>query len=378
MTRSLIFAALLAVTATAHGDVWQKATSPNEVVNDLYTTLLQKGDDAALAANSQSVGATAAIKMVDSAIEAYRGAANVRPTQAEPFYRIGSVLNSFFFDDCDGNLPTIRLPPVTCTAHNVDKTARARDMVEAWDKFEALAPLDPRLNDLLVTRAITRTKLVSSSKDPTALLEAAAKDYQAVLDREDGMMRERFNSNGLGRLVLGNLAETHMMLGNVERAIEVYFDAQRFGASSSTMFGLAVALDRDDRTGDAFTVIRGLGQDQFEEFHRDWERGLVFFVPAGEEKYYFALASEALGNTGEAIEYWKLYIRSGAHPKFQPRAKEHLDKLLARKNLPSIKAPFSSDLGRAPEITPRDPFAPVVPPRRPFPPPRRPVKPPTP
>lgn len=370
MKRFLFIAALLAVAAPAHGNVWERATTPNTVAMDLYTSLLQKGDDAALAASSQSVGPTAAVKMVDSAIEAYRGAANVNPKSAEPFYRIGTVLNSFFFDDCDSSGLRMRVPPVTCTAR-FDRIEKARDMVAAWDRFEELAPLDPRINDLLVTRAITRTKLVATATNPTALLEAAAKDYQAVLDREDGMLRERF-SNGLGMLVLGNLAETHMMLGNVERAIEVYIEAQRLGARSSTMFGLAVALDRDDRGGDAFTVIRGLGEEQFEAFHTEWESGNVFFVPPGEEQYYFALASEALGHHSEAIEYWRLYLRSGAHPKFQPRAKEHLDKLLARKNLPQIKTPFSTDLGRSPTFTPRSPFDPVTPPPpRPL---RRPLK----
>ncbi len=370
MKRSLIITALLAVAAPAQGDIWETATSQNAVATDLYTSLLQKGDDAALAASSQSVGPTSAVKLVDAAIEAYRGAANVNPKSAEPFYRIGTVLNAFFFDDCDANTPRIRVPPVTCTAR-YDRIAKARDMVEAWDRFEALAPLDPRINDLLVTRAITRTKLVGTSSNPVALLEAAAKDYQAVLDREDGMLRERF-SGGLGVLVLGNLAETHMMLGNVERAIEVYIDAQRLGARSSTMFGLAVALDRDDRGGDASAVIRGLGEDEYDAFHTEWESGNVFFVPSGEEQYYFALASEAFGRHTEAVDYWKQYIRSGAHPKFQPRAKEHLDKLLARKNLPQIKTPFSSDLGRAPNFTPRSPFDPVAPPPpRPL---RRPLK----
>jgi tetratricopeptide (TPR) repeat protein len=372
MKRSvLLIAALLAVTAPAHGDIWENATRPpNAVAMDLYTSLLQKGDDAALAAASQSVGPTTAVKMVDSAIEAYRGAANVNPKAAEPFYRIGTILNAFFFDDCDGSGFRIRVPPVTCTAR-FDRIEKAREMVAAWDRFEELAPLDPRINDLLVTRAITRTKLVGMSTTPIPLLEAAAKDYQAVLDREDGMLRERF-SGGLGLLVLGNLAETHMMLGNIERAIEVYIDAQRMGARSSTMFGLAVALDRDDRGGDAFAVIRGLGEEQFEAFRTEWESGNVFFVPAGEEQYYFALASEALGHHGEAIDYWKAYLRSGAHPKYQPRAKEHLDRLLARKNLPQIKTPFSGDLGREPVLTPRSPFDPVAPPPpRPL---RRPLK----
>ena len=356
MKRSLIITALLAVAAPAQGDIWETATSQNAVATDLYTSLLQKGDDAALAASSQSVGPTSAVKLVDAAIEAYRGAANVNPKSAEPFYRIGTVLNVFFFDGCDPNLPRVREMTVTCRAH-FDRVAKARDMVTAWDRFEALAPLDPRLNDLLLSRAITRTKLVTTATNPIPLLEAAARDYQALLNREDGILRERMNG-GRQQLVLANLAETHMMLGNIDDAIDVYIEASRFGASNSAMFGLAVALDRDDRGGDAFVLVRGLGEEQFQSFHQDWINGDVFFVPPGEELYYFALASEAFGRHTEAIEYWKQYIRSGAHPKFQPRAKEHLDKLLARKNLPQIKVPLFRDLGRALTPTPRAPFAP--------------------
>ena len=70
-------------------------------------------------------------------------------------------------------------------------------------------------------------------------------------------------------------------------------------------------------------------------------RGDTFFVPKGEEQYYFALAAEAFDHDDDAVEYWQRYIASGAHPEFQPRAKAHLAELNAkgkRRALP--KAPW--------------------------------------
>ena len=70
-------------------------------------------------------------------------------------------------------------------------------------------------------------------------------------------------------------------------------------------------------------------------------KGDTFFVPRGEEYYYFALAAEAFDHDEEAVEYWQRYIQSGAHPQFQPRARAHLAALSAkgkRRTLP--KAPW--------------------------------------
>ena len=52
----------------------------------------------------------------------------------------------------------------------------------------------------------------------------------------------------------------------------------------------------------------------------------------------------------ESIEHWKKFIRSGAHPQFQDRAKAHLQKLTLRKNF-QFDTP-ATDLGREPAITP--------------------------
>ena len=131
------------------------------------------------------------------------------------------------------------------------------------------------------------------------------------------------------------------MLGRVEDAIEMYREALRGAADTSTWYGFAVALDRDERTEQALEVIQSLGREQRDQFHLRVLRGDTFFVPEGEKHYYFALSDEAFGFDDEAIDNWKKFIASGAHPLYQPRAKAHLEALMKKKrNTPKI--PFEA------------------------------------
>jgi len=315
-------ALLLVLIGTARADVWQRAIDGDESSLEMYESLLARGDEAALAANSKSVSLLQVRKDLDIATESYRAAAKVNPRSGEPHYRLGALIYSFFFE-CSSFSGQ---PPPTCQrgARNDDK---AQEAVDAWDAFEARAPLDPRVNDMLLQRAILRTKLFTSKPTDKKLLEGALRDYQALLDRADGLLQRT------SYLVLGNLAETHMMLGKIEDAIDVYKEAIKFGGGTSTVYGYAVALDRDERGALALTIIRDQGFAAYEKFQQDVSEGEVFYVPQGEEHYYFALVEEAFGNGDSAIDEWKLFIKSGAHPQFQARAKEHVDALLAKKNL---------------------------------------------
>jgi tetratricopeptide (TPR) repeat protein len=330
VARSLLL--LLAVTTTAQADVWKRASDPQPQY-DLYDALMSKGDDAALAANSRSINLATILKNIDTAVEAYKGAAKARPKSPEPYFRIASVLHAFF-TDCSNPFQQ-HLPP-TCEMGPSAMLQRAKLVLEAWDAFEALAPLDPRTNEILLARALLRTKLVAETKKPDALLRAAATDYQGLLDREDGLYQTS------KEMVLGNLAETHMMLGDLDAAIDTYKQAIRAGGGTSAVYGLAVTLDRDGQTELALRVIRNQREEAFFEFEKKLRQGAIFYVPAGEEEYYFALAHEAFGNVEQAIAHWRSFIRSGAHPQFQPRAKDHLDRLMARRSF-KIKVPLSTD-----------------------------------
>lgn len=319
MTRALLLIAALA--SAAHADVWSDAIERGSADSsrDRYAAALQEGDALAQRANAKNIGVRTAASLIDQAVRAYKVAADARPKEGEPWFRIASVLESYF-TDCG---PLMMQRPVTCPpsqAYRIDP-ARAKEAVDAWDEFEARAPLDPRIAESLFARAILRTKLVTGGKDAKAHLEGALRDYTALLDRADGLTLLRLDQ------VWGNLAETYMMLGKLDDAIDAYQVALDKGAGSSTAYGKAVALDRDERTTEALDLIRRQGVRAFEEYREDLSLGAVFYVPPGEEQYYFALIYEALGYNAEAIAAWNAFIKSGAHSQYHARAKWHLEQL---------------------------------------------------
>ncbi len=322
MIRTLLLTLVLATT-TAHADVWQRAIDTTDSTKDRFEEAMQNGDQLAQRATAKGQNRATVTSLVDQAIRGYREAATVVPTNAEPYFRIASVLESFFTDCEPRGLNVVR--PQTCMDRRSINIARTRETVDAWDEFEKRAPLDPRLGEALFSRAILRTKLVeASTKDVKVHLEGAMRDYTAMLDRADGLTMVSMEQ------VWGNLAETYMMLGRLEEAIEAYSVAIERGGNSSTFYGKAVALDRDEREAEALELIRAQGVRAFQEFRAQFTEGDVFFVPRGEEYYYFALIHEAFGYVNEAIANWRLFIKSGAHPVYQPRAKAHLDALLIK------------------------------------------------
>ncbi|MBA3455120.1 MAG: hypothetical protein H0T42_18670 [Deltaproteobacteria bacterium] len=322
MTRALLIALCLATT-TAHADVWQRAIDTTDSTKDRFEAAMRSGDELAQRANAKSQNRASVTSQIDQAIRAYREAAAIVPTSAEPYFRIASLLESFFTDCEPRGLGLVR--PQTCMDRRSINIERTKETVEAWDEFEKRAPLDPRLAEALFSRAILRTKLVeTSSKDSKAYLEGAMRDYNALLDRSDGLTMVSMEQ------VWGNLAETYMMLGKLEEALDAYSVAIERGGNSSTFYGKAVALDRDERQAEALELIRAQGVRAFREFENQFSEGDVFFVPKGEEFYYFALIHEAYGYINEAIANWRLFIKSGAHPVYHPRAKAHIDALLIK------------------------------------------------
>lgn len=336
MSRLVIALLIVAHWGVAIGDIWQRTIDGKPSVDlRAYEHALARGDEAANAANSKSSSLPQIHKDLETAVLRYREAARLLPTAGEPHFRIGSLIYSFFFE-CDLQ---ITAPPPTCMGPLNEE--KARTVIGAWETFEALAPLDPRVTEILLSRAILRTKLVALHPTERALLDAARRDYEAVLTRSDSVSRRALY------LVLGNLAETYMMLGDLDKAIETYKDAYRAGALSDTIYGYAVALDRDDRTAQALTLIRTLGGPAAQHFRDRFNEGAIFFVPSGEEHYYFALIYEAFGNVEHAIREWRAFIYSGAHPAFQPRAREHFDALTKQRNFriapPIMRDTFPAD-----------------------------------
>jgi len=322
MIRALACIALLVHTASA-GNVWDAAIARgnHDGAQDRYETELERGDDHARNAAGKNISKTEIRQQVQVAVNAYRAAAAAKPTDAEPYFRLGRMLYAFYFEICDRVPPPGMVNSPLCDPVVFDKK-RAQEVIDAWNELERLAPLDPRLSvdagetQILFDRAILHTRLATRPH-----LEAAAADYEKILARS----QERSGQ------VLGNLAETYMMLGRMDDALETYRDALHVASDTGTWYGYAVVLDRDEQSQQALEVIKSLGPRQLDQFRRDVEAGSTFFVPDGEKFYYFALAGEAFGYDDLAVESWRQFVMSGAHPEFQPRAKAHMDALMRRK-----------------------------------------------
>lgn len=232
------------------------------------------------------------------AVSVYERAAEVRPDAAEPHYRAAEVLRAHFLD----------APPEPV----LEDRELAERALAHWRAFEERAPLDPRVTDTLFDRALVRTRLATEAD-----FERAIAHYQTLLARSDlrSLPGEQVAT------WLGNLAETYMMVGRLDHAIEMYRRSLEYRAEPACGYGLAVALDRDGQTALAREVMASYAAtDEL----RDLRRGTVFFVPEGEVDYYLALGYEALGKPAQAAEHYRRFLASGAHPRYQPRARENL------------------------------------------------------
>lgn len=245
------------------------------------------------------------------ALRAFQDAALIDPNAAEPHY-YAALLLMYGKLECQG----CDFDPQLATA-----------AVAEIEAFEARAPLDPRLSvSMLTKRAIYRTRLAGTTKGDAARhhLEAALADYRATLERN---VSTRVNSE----VVYGNMAETLMMLGDVEEAIEQYRQAVRVRPSTSVTLGLAVALDRDERGTEARALLRDLGGPAIVEWEMSVSSGDIFYVPEGEVFYYRGLINEALGHHAAAVQNYNDFIASRAHPMFAPRALANRDALRAKR-----------------------------------------------
>jgi tetratricopeptide (TPR) repeat protein len=317
MRRAVLLAAVMLAAAPAQaGSTWQSDEDADiEARTDDYEKAMSDGDKAAMLAASESSSVTRMKKLILAAVREYELAAAARPDLAEPHWRAANTLYGFFFD-CEGGL--------LCQADKMDP-ATTRRLIKHWDAVEAIDPMDPRLGahtldpGPLFHRALLRTKLATDAD-----LEASLADYQNWLARSEADDPNR-------GLVLGNLAEGYMMVGQIENAIPTYIEALEYIQGPSMYYGLAVAYDRDGQGAKAREIIKALGETQFQSWYDDVAAGKTFYVPEGEVHYYLGLAYEALGESKEAVKSYRRFIKSGAHPQYQERAKENIDKLSDKK-----------------------------------------------
>ena len=286
LTRSLTLVALAAVTAagSAHAGssaLWgrdhaQDATGDGEL--DLAFGRAMLDGDSALTAGVAETNQMSRLELrrrLDAAMAAYERAGAIRPTSPEPYYRIAMLLETLWSGCKPGQAFCLTLNPMGDNVAN-------QLFVEAVDAMEQRAPMDPRIDALRFERGIAHTKLGTK-----AHWERARLDYGALMTR--GSMRLR----GSTGVVAGNLAECEMMLGRTAESVEHYRMAVNATGDTSVVYGLAVALDRDQRGAEARALIGSLGVDNLDRFLRQVVGGTTFFVPAGEVNYYIGQIGRA-------------------------------------------------------------------------------------
>jgi tetratricopeptide (TPR) repeat protein len=320
MIRTLIIAAAIAAAAvTAHAeDYWSSAAEDPDtaIARRNYEREMQNGDNSTLLASSAAIGQRDQKRLLLNALRAYENASLARPAEAEPHYRAGLILRNFFVECAQST--------AMCAKGHARPDLSAQ-MAAHWTAFEKLAPLDPRIDfDFLFDRAIAHTHAAGDGvkrEVAEAHIAAALVDYQAALKHTDLTRTNRRNLSG-------NMAETLMMLGRLDESIELYESTLRLNGDTSTIYGLAVALDRDEQGAKARELVRALGVNELDDFRRKVREGDTFFVPDGEVYYYLALVEEALGDPEEAINDWQHFIDSAAHPRFDARAQANRDALI--------------------------------------------------
>ena len=146
MRRAVVL--LLFVCGVAQANVWKHAieTGKPDAAQDQYDFKMKAADEAALLANTRGASYKTVKEAVRMAAEAYKAASLAKPDEPEPYYRLGLLLYSFYFE-CSPSLVLLSNQSVLCPAQNAPVDPKLADeIIAAWDKFEARAPLDPRLS----------------------------------------------------------------------------------------------------------------------------------------------------------------------------------------------------------------------------------------
>jgi tetratricopeptide (TPR) repeat protein len=298
-------------------DTWKSiARDPEtEVADREYHRAMLEGDNNLDFAVAEVQVASRRKKYVEDAVNAYEAAARARPTSPEPHFRAAAALHRFYID-CN---PHEGAALCRAGTHTATFRKNAERVIKHWEAFEANAPTDPRLaEEILFERAITHTKL----ETPEHLAQARA-DYLKILALRHVGSRDS--------IVMGNLAETDMMLGDLDAAIVHYRRTLEIDQRVSHYFGLAVALDRDEQGSLARSLLRTFGTGGVKEMERAIMTHEVFYVPDGEAYYYLALGYEAIGLDDAAITYYDEFLKRGAHPQFAPRARANRAALAERR-----------------------------------------------
>lgn len=300
--------AMLLVAAPAGADtIWERITAEEDDPERVYEREMERADDYLELA--LSVGYRERKMLLDKVERAYENAIAAMPDAAEPHLQLAEFLHALHLEG-----PMDR-GPYGEAIMNFDRRMASK-ILGHWQAFEDKAPLDPRITgEILFDRAIVYTKMGTDEH-----YEKALADYLTLLDRAP------VSDLNMG-VYLYNAAETLMMLGRLDEAIPMYERSLRHSSKKEYAYSLAVALDRDGQGARARDLLARHVEDAADFEAIIGRESPIFFVPAGELYYYLALSHEVIGDPDQAIFFYEKFIRSGAHPRYQPRAREHIERL---------------------------------------------------
>jgi len=236
----------------------------------------------------QSVGPRRG-QLAVSALEQLARASALMPAEADPHYHRGLVYADLLGD--------------------------SRRAVDAWEQVRRLDPHYLHDPDMAFKLAIELSRL--------GQFRRAVSEYDRCLSYHDELSRRD--------VVLGNSAEAAMGAGLLDDAIRRYrlaLAAPAYDPASTALhlFGLAVALDRDDQIHAAREVMRRALVIDPHRASMESERG-VFFVPEGDRLYYDALALEVAGQPAPARAAFEAFLTTLPQSPYAGRARAHLKDL---------------------------------------------------
>lgn len=264
-------------------------------------------------------------------------------------------------------LPARFLDLFSATATRAQRDALRREALAAADRALAVTPDDPRL---LATAAALRERLGDlrgALRDAARALELAPEApesadvhftlalahthlgaHEATRDDYLAALRLPLPDHTRGT-VLGNLADTWLVLGDTARAVQTYTESLQFAPDYALgWLGLAIAQDRDgaDPTDAAARAVRLAAQradGSPDAILDELQSEGVFFVPTFDRYTYEAMAHEALarmyGPGGELgadpvrAQQHRVYARfaweawsaqAPADDRWRPRVARHL------------------------------------------------------
>jgi tetratricopeptide (TPR) repeat protein len=304
---ALALAVLLCAAPAGADTIWDRITADEDDPRSTYEREMQRAEDYLELFGSVGYGERRMV--LDKVQRAYENAIAALPDAAEPHLRLAKLL---YWRHLEGRID--RGPYGEAIMH-FDRRI-ASQVLGHWKAFEDKAPLDPRITrEILFDRAIVHTKMGTDEH-----YEKALADYLTLLDRAP------VSDINMG-VYLYNAAETLMMLGRLDEAIPMYERSLRHSSKKEYAFSLAVALDRDGQGARGRDLLSRHVEDAADLEAIIGKNSDIFFVPTGELYYYLAITYEVIGDPRQAVFFYDKFIRSGAHPRYHPRAREHLERL---------------------------------------------------